>query len=176
MLSVQSRPTAVTVFSAAPGHFKRCTRSRAAVCVSASSDQSTRRQAGVTLLGAASALLLSAPARAGLLGGESEEDIYKKDTGELITSVKSSLGVASDAPDHDDAINKAREDIKQWVAKYRRGGLYAGRPSYGNTYTAVNALAGHYNNFGPGSPLPKKRLERLTKELGDAEKMLERGR
>lgn len=31
------------------------------------------------------------------------------------------------------------------------------------TYAAVNALAGHYNSFGPTAPLPKKRLERLRK-------------
>ena len=32
-----------------------------------------------------------------------------------------------------------------------------------NTYTALNALAGHYNNFGPGAPVPKKRLDRVNK-------------
>ena len=32
-----------------------------------------------------------------------------------------------------------------------------------NTYTALNALAGHYNNFGPGAPVPKKRLDRVVK-------------
>lgn len=32
-----------------------------------------------------------------------------------------------------------------------------------NTYSALNALAGHYNSFGPTAPIPKKRLDRLTK-------------
>ena len=32
-----------------------------------------------------------------------------------------------------------------------------------NVYSAVNALAGHYNNFGTSAPVPKKRLERLVK-------------
>jgi hypothetical protein len=32
-----------------------------------------------------------------------------------------------------------------------------------NTYSALNALAGHYNNFGSQAPIPKKRLERLVK-------------
>lgn len=32
-----------------------------------------------------------------------------------------------------------------------------------NTYSALNALAGHYNSFGATAPIPKKRLERLTK-------------
>jgi hypothetical protein len=32
-----------------------------------------------------------------------------------------------------------------------------------NTYSALNALAGHYNSFGATAPIPKKRLDRLTK-------------
>ena len=35
-----------------------------------------------------------------------------------------------------------------------------------NTYSALNALAGHYNNFGTQAPIPKKRLERLVKVGG----------
>lgn len=38
--------------------------------------------------------------------------------------------------------------------------------SYGlrrNTYSALNAIAGHYNSFGADAPLPKKRLERVQK-------------
>lgn len=45
-----------------------------------------------------------------------------------------------------------------------------------NTYTALNALAGHFNSYGLSQPLPKKRLERIQKELDDATKMLARGR
>ena len=40
---------------------------------------------------------------------------------------------------------------------------FSGRPSYGNTYSAVNAMAGHLNSFGPTAPVPKKRLERMIK-------------
>ena len=86
----------------------------------------------------------------------------------------------------------------QWVAKYRRNGSFTGRASYGcarrcavcelrsharpfvvcfrNTYSALNAVAGHYNNFGTKYPLPAKRAERALKELGDAELLLSRGR
>ena len=35
-----------------------------------------------------------------------------------------------------------------------------------NTYSALSALAGHYNNFGPDTNVPKKRLDRLTKVRG----------
>ena len=40
---------------------------------------------------------------------------------------------------------------------------YAPPPHRSNTYSALNALAGHYNNFGTQAPIPKKRLERLVK-------------
>ena len=45
-----------------------------------------------------------------------------------------------------------------------------------NTYSALNAVAGHYNSFGSDTPLPKKRLDRVMKELDDADKLLGRGR
>lgn len=58
---------------------------------------------------------------------------------------------------------QVRKDINDWVARYRRDTSLSGRPSYGNTYSAVNAVAGHLNSFGPTAPIPKKRLERLLK-------------
>ena len=45
-----------------------------------------------------------------------------------------------------------------------------------NVYSAVNAVVGHYNNFGTKAPIPKKRAERIVKELKDAELALSRGR
>ncbi len=32
-----------------------------------------------------------------------------------------------------------------------------------NTYSVLNALAGHYNSFGATAPIPKKRLDRIVK-------------
>lgn len=69
-----------------------------------------------------------------------------------------------------------RKVTNDWVAKYRRNGSFTGRASYGNTYSALNAVAGHYNNFGTKYQMPAKRAERALKELDDAELLLERGR
>ena len=83
-------------------------------------------------------------------------------------------------------------------------GAACGRRRDSNTYSALNAVAGHYNNFGTKYPLPAKRAERALKarsqnaclharthahrltherlylsyaqELSDAELLLERGR
>ena len=73
-----------------------------------------------------------------------------------------------DAPGREDTVTSVRKEINDWVAKYRRDTTFSGRPSYGNTYSAVNALAGHVNSFGPLQPVPKKRLERLVKVGGRA--------
>jgi hypothetical protein len=83
--------------------------------------------------------------------------------------------------------------------------LYCAISPCSNTYSALNAVAGHYNNFGTKYPLPVKRAERALKarpraaplsaacapagrctradarraaaqELSDAELLLERGR
>ena len=66
--------------------------------------------------------------------------------------------------------------LNKWVAKYRRQSNYQGRPSYGNTYSAINAVLGHYNNFGANTLFPKRRLERVVKEVDDAGRALGRGR
>lgn len=36
-------------------------------------------------------------------------------------------------------------------------------PACSNTYSAVNALAGHFNSYGLTAPVPKKRLDRIQK-------------
>ena len=49
----------------------------------------------------------------------------------MIKTVQDSLAVAADDPKHDEAIEKIRNITKDWVATYRKGGNYQGRPSYG---------------------------------------------
>jgi hypothetical protein len=46
------------------------------------------------------------------------------------------------------------------VARAPLSSLYLRRS---NTYSALNAVAGHYNNFGTKYPLPAKRAERALK-------------
>ncbi|KAK9846515.1 hypothetical protein WJX81_005765 [Elliptochloris bilobata] len=127
---------------------------------------------------AAGLALLSAGSASAFLGfGEpSKEEIYKDETSSVLKAVSSAISLGKDEPGKEDVISSVRKQTNEWVAKYRRDNSFAGRPSYGQTYAAVNALAGHYNSFGPTAPLPKKRLERLRKELEDAEKYLTRGR
>ncbi|PRW32896.1 Photosystem II repair PSB27- chloroplastic [Chlorella sorokiniana] len=136
----------------------------------------SRRQqlAGLAALAAA---LAARPAQAGLFdGGKAERERYEKETTDIISNVRSAATLERDAPGREETMAAVRKDINNWVARYRRNATFSGRPSYGNVYSAVNAMAGHLNSFGPTAPVPKKRLERMLKELDDAEKFLSRGR
>lgn len=68
------------------------------------------------------------------------------------------------------------QEINNWVARYRRSDRFAGRPSFSNLYSALNAMSGHYNSFGPTSNIPKKRLDRIVMELDQASTLVTRGR
>ncbi|KAK9814214.1 hypothetical protein WJX72_002368 [[Myrmecia] bisecta] len=155
----------------------QCVSRCAAVTRAQQGDQAVSRRTA-TLAGVAgvAALFGAAPARAGLFGGPSKEEAYVQETSKVLEAVKATLDLPKGDPGKEDAVNAVRKQTNDWVAKYRRDGSKSGRPSYGNTYSALNALAGHYNSFGLTAPLPKKRLERITKELADAEKALARGR
>jgi photosystem II Psb27 protein len=83
-------------------------------------------------------------------------------------------------PTGDDALEGRVDSLKvainAWVAQYRRDDRFAGRPSFSNMYSAVNALSGHYNSFGVTSRIPKKRLDRIEAEVAQANKFLQMGR
>jgi len=83
----------------------------------------------------------------------------------LLTTVN---GVLAQQGDREAAVASLKKDMNAWTAKYRRNGAVGGRPSFGNMYSAINALAGHWNNFGPDAPVPKKRFTRIAKASAGA--------
>mgnify|MGYP000049149071 FL=1 len=101
---------------------------------------------------------------------------YTEQTTAVIEQVKFTLDLAGESPDKAGAIEKTRTLTNAWVAKYRRDKAITGRPSYGNVYSALNAVSGHYNNFGTKYPLPQKRKDRVLDEFRTAEIALSRGR
>lgn len=119
-------------------------------------------------------------AQAGLFGlGDDDNKLfadYTSETNEILGKIKVTLAMDKDDPTKEDNVKALRKDINTWVAKYRREPKISGKPSFGNTYSALNALAGHFNSFGPTAPIPKKRLDRLQKELDDAAVLLTRNR
>ncbi|GLC39631.1 hypothetical protein PLESTB_001725500 [Pleodorina starrii] len=139
----------------------------------------SRREVLGASVAAFSLLLSSSPAHA--IFGFAEDDsklfdAYNSETSAILGKVKVTLALDKDDPAKEDSVKSLRKDINSWVAKYRREPKVSGKPSFGNTYSALNALAGHFNSFGATAPIPKKRLERLQKELDDATTLLSRNR
>ena len=98
------------------------------------------------------------------------------ETTAVLGVLKDTLALTSESEDKEAKVDAVRSVSNKWVAKYRRNANFTGRPSYGNTYSAINALLGHYNNFGSNTLFPKKRVERVSKEVDDAGRALARGR
>lgn len=139
-------------------------------------DTITRREAFGAFAAVAS-LLAATPAQAFLgIGEASENDTYVEETQQVLKKVEGFLALEKDDPTREDFVADLRIDINAWVAKYRRRGNFTGRPSFGVSYTILNALAGNFNSFGNTAPIAKKRLERISKELTDANRLLSRGR
>merc|ERR1712124_154398 len=112
---------------------------------------------------------------AGVFSEISDEE-YLRETSELINLATEITTLASDSDGKDERVALLRTSINKWVAKYRRVSKFAGRPSFGNMYTALNSISGHFNNFGSKTFLPKKRLDRVLQELGQSSLFLSRGR
>ncbi|VFQ61798.1 unnamed protein product [Cuscuta campestris] len=104
------------------------------------------------------------------------DEEYVKETTEVIGKVKSTVEKEKGDPDIVDAVADLREASNSWVAKYRREKGLLGRPSFRDVYSALNAISGHYVSFGPTTPIPAKRKQRILEEVQSAEQALQRGR
>merc|ERR1719235_2345701 len=114
-------------------------------------------------------------ANASFFGGISEEE-YQNETNSLANLAKEVSPMPKNADGKEQKVVSLKTEINRWVAKYRREAKFGGRPSYTNMYSAVNALSGHFNTFGPTDPVPKKRLERVLYELDQTSLFLSKGR
>lgn len=177
-LTPTSNPLSLFFYSVA----KRAPVTRRATIVVRSVHQQSqpfisRRDASVAAFVALASLAASpSPALAFLGLGDGGNERYTTETGSLISSMTNALEMDASDPTREDAMGKVRKASVEWVSRYRRDQKFAGRPSYSNLYSAVNALDGQLNSFGLSSNVPKKRLERMQKELVDAQRQLERGR
>eukprot|EP00245_Coleochaete_scutata_P014543 TRINITY_DN6240_c0_g1_i1.p1 TRINITY_DN6240_c0_g1~~TRINITY_DN6240_c0_g1_i1.p1 ORF type:complete len:189 (+),score=38.58 TRINITY_DN6240_c0_g1_i1:160-726(+) len=103
-------------------------------------------------------------------------EVYKKETQDVISKVRTTLALDRNDPSKPDAVSDLRVVANDWVAKYRREKQVAGKPSFSNMYSVLNAIAGHYVSFGANYPIPAKRQTRILEEVDDAEKALGRGK
>lgn len=99
---------------------------------------------------------------------------YVDDTLFVIENVTQAISLPTDSPEQQQAQAKAKDQINDYVSRYRRNGKYAGLRSFTTMQTALNALAGHYSAFG-NRPLPQKLQQRLEKEFKTVSLFVQRG-
>uniref|UniRef100_A0A6U2XFH8 Photosystem II Psb27 protein n=1 Tax=Lotharella globosa TaxID=91324 RepID=A0A6U2XFH8_9EUKA len=155
--------------------YRRAAMPRASLCVSAQTGEQSFPSRRTTLGGLAAATI-AAPlsAKAGLFG-PGQREVYEKETGEFLEELKATLAIPANDDAKKDAVLALKTSGNRWVAKWRNSKM-SSTPSFGNLYSVVNAVNGHYNTFGPNSNLPKKRMARVDKEITDAGKYLVKGR
>lgn len=99
---------------------------------------------------------------------------YRQDTLTVLENLTTTIELPEDAPTKRELQTQARQQINDYVSRYRRDQKVAGLRSFTTMQTALNSLAGHYSAYG-SRPLPEKLKERLKQEFGQVELALKRG-
>ena len=131
----------------------------------------TRRLTNVTL-----ALCLGLALLVTACGNESSTltGDYVQDTVAVAHTIHDTLALPQDAANRQEAEGEARALITEYVSRYRARPKVNGLSSFTTMQTALNSLAGHYNNY-TNRPVPDALRARIDKELGKAEKAAVRG-
>ncbi|MGI0483245.1 photosystem II protein Psb27 [Geminocystis sp. CENA526] len=101
---------------------------------------------------------------------------YTEDT----LTVLETLTTAIELPEDTDMETKkniqkeARQQINDYISRYRKNSNYSGLKSFTTMQTAVNSLAGYYTSYG-SRPLPEKLKSRLNQEFKQVEFALKKG-
>ncbi|PZV25412.1 MAG: photosystem II protein Psb27 [Snowella sp.] len=99
---------------------------------------------------------------------------YSQDTLTVIETLTTALDLPSDAPDLAAIQTTAREQINDYISRYRRETKSGGLRSFTTMQTALNSLAGYYTAYG-SRPIPEKLKNRLKIEFKQAKVAVERG-
>jgi len=131
----------------------------------------TRRLTNVTL-----ALCLGLALLVTACGNESSTltGDYVQDTVAVAHTIHDTLALPQEAANRQEAEGEARDLITEYVSRYRARPKVNGLSSFTTMQTALNSLAGHYNNY-TNRPVPDALRARIDKELGKAEKAAVRG-
>lgn len=150
-------------------------RHAAAAASSAASDPADAPVFSRRQLAVATVLVSTVFGGVGGARADADED-YKRETSDVIEQVRTTLALEKSDPNKAAAVAKLRQAGNEWVAKYRKAKKVAGKPSFSNMYSVINAISGHFVSFGATYPIPAKRKDRILDEVKDAEKALSRGR
>lgn len=89
---------------------------------------------------------------------------YSQDVITVMDSITTSIELPTDDPNKSAAQTTARDQINDFIARYRRDQKTAGLSSFMTMGTALNSLAGHYNSY-PNRPVPEKLKARLAQQF-----------
>ncbi len=98
---------------------------------------------------------------------------YLNDTLTVARSLQETVGIPDEDEGRIEADKEAVVLITDYISRYRNRSQVNSTMSFTTMQTALNALAGHVKTF-PKRPIPQTLKDRLTKELGEAEKMVTR--
>ena len=99
---------------------------------------------------------------------------YSQDTLKVIETLTQVIDLPTDAPNQKELQTTARQEINDYISRYRRNSNSGGLRSFTTMQTALNSLAGYYTAYG-SRPLPDKLKQRLQLELKQAKVAVERG-
>ncbi|CCQ50125.1 photosystem II protein Psb27 [Crocosphaera watsonii] len=99
---------------------------------------------------------------------------YSEDTLAVIETLTTALDLPNDAENKQEIKSLAKEQINDYISRYRRNGESGGLRSFTTMQTALNSLAGYYTSYG-NRPLPEKLKKRLKQEFKQAEVAIKRG-
>lgn len=101
---------------------------------------------------------------------------YTEDTLSVLETLTTAIELPADADvETKKATQKeARQQINDYVSRYRRNSNYSGLKSFTTMQTALNSLAGFYTSYG-NRPLPDKLKTRINQEFKQVEFALKKG-
>jgi photosystem II Psb27 protein len=99
---------------------------------------------------------------------------YSQDTLKVIETLITALDLPNDADNIKDIQSSAKEQINDYISRYRRNDKSGGLRSFTTMQTALNSLAGYYTSYGT-RPIPEKLKTRLKQEFKQAEIAVKRG-
>lgn len=101
---------------------------------------------------------------------------YTEDTLSVLESltVAIELPVDADSQQKKATQNEARQQINDYISRYRKDTKYGGLKSFTTMQTALNSLAGYYTSYG-NRPLPDKLKTRISQEFKQVEFALKKG-
>ncbi len=106
--------------------------------------------------------------------GSSMSGDYLNDTVSVIHELQETIALPKDSEGYLSAENQAVKLITDYISLYRNRQGVNESASYTTMQTALNALAGHYQNYS-NRPLSDELIARLNNELPKAEKLASQG-